>query len=100
MRKKLLLGNWKMNKTPREAKEFALGSKEMVEYAIAHDSDVGGAPTYVCLQTVTENADPRLILSAQNKKKHDYPKNDRAIRNPLLHELEVSKINLALVLRR
>ena len=75
MRKKLLLGNWKMNKTPREAKEFALGSKEMVDYAIAHDIDVGVAPTYVCLQTVKENADPRLIVSAQNVNERLYRRN-------------------------
>ena len=72
MRKKLLLGNWKMNKTPREAKEFALGSKEMVDYAIAHDIDVGGAPTYVCRHTGKENADPRHIGAAQNVNENDH----------------------------
>ncbi len=66
MRKKLLLGNWKMNKTPSEAKAFALESKEMVDYAVAHDIDVGVAPTFVCLATVKENCNEKLIVSAQN----------------------------------
>ncbi|MDY2914193.1 MAG: triose-phosphate isomerase [Candidatus Enteromonas sp.] len=70
MRKKLLLGNWKMNKTPAEAKEFALGCREMVEYAVAHGIDVGVAPTFVCLQTVKENADSKLIVAAQNVNEH------------------------------
>ena len=29
MRRKLLLGNWKMNKTPTEAVEFAKEAKEL-----------------------------------------------------------------------
>ena len=60
------MGNWKMNKTPSEAREFALGCKDMVEYAISHDIDVGVAPTYVCLETVKENSPSSLIVSAQN----------------------------------
>jgi triosephosphate isomerase len=52
MRKKLLLGNWKMNKTPEEAKAFALAASEMVDFAVSHGIDVGVAPTFVCLDTV------------------------------------------------
>ena len=61
-----------MNKTPSEAKAFALGSKEMVEFAVAHGIDVGVAPTFVCLQTVKENADAKLIVAAQNCNEHDH----------------------------
>lgn len=70
MRKKLLLGNWKMNKTPSEAKEFALGCPKMVEYAISKGIEVGVAPTFVCLQTVKENAPKGLIVAAQNCNEH------------------------------
>ena len=66
MRKKLLMGNWKMNKTPQEAKEFALASSEIVEFAKAHDILVGVCPTYVCLTAVKENCNPYLIVGAQN----------------------------------
>ena len=72
MRKKLLLGNWKMNKTPSEAKAFALAASEMVDYAVAHDIDVGVAPTFVCLQTVKENINSKCIVAAQNVNEHDH----------------------------
>ncbi len=70
MRKKLLLGNWKMNKTPAEAKEFALAAGEMVDFAVAHDIEVGVAPTFVCLTTVKENINPKCIVAAQNCNEH------------------------------
>ena len=55
MRKKLLLGNWKMNKTIAEAKEFALASHEISAYANENGILVGVSPTYLSLQTVKEN---------------------------------------------
>ena len=64
MRKKLLLGNWKMNKTASEAKAFALASKDMVAFAVAHGVDVGVAPTFVGLQAVVDNASKDLIVAA------------------------------------
>ena len=94
MRKKLLLGNWKMNKTPSEAKAFALGCKEMVEYAISHGIDVGVAPTFVCLQTVKENADPRLLVSAQNCNEHDHGAYTGEISIPMLQELGIGWVIL------
>ena len=33
MRRKLLVGNWKMNKTSAEAKEFALASRDLAKKA-------------------------------------------------------------------
>ena len=55
MRKKLLLGNWKMNKTIAEAKEFALASHEISAYANENGILVGVSPTYLSLQAVKEN---------------------------------------------
>ena len=66
MRRKLLLGNWKMNKTSAEAKEFALASRELVELASKNNIDIGVAPTYLSLAAVKENADRRMIVAAQN----------------------------------
>ena len=57
MRRKLLLGNWKMNKTSAEAKQFALETKELVELASKNNIDIGVAPTYLSLAAVKENAD-------------------------------------------
>ena len=66
MRRKLLLGNWKMNKTSGEAKEFALASRELVDLASKNNIDIGVAPTYLSLAAVKENADKRMIVAAQN----------------------------------
>ena len=87
MRKKLLLGNWKMNKTPSEAKAFAEGCGEMVGYAISHGIDVGVAPTYVCLQTVVEHAPKGLIISAQNVSQYDHGAYTGEISIPMLKEI-------------
>ena len=65
MRKKLLLGNWKMNKTIAEAKEFALASHEISAYANENGILVGVSPTYLSLQTVKENV-KGMIVAAQN----------------------------------
>ena len=66
MRRKLLLGNWKMNKLSSEAKEFALASRDLVELASKNNIDIGVAPTYLSLAAVKENADKRMIVAAQN----------------------------------
>ena len=61
-----------MNKTPAEAKAFALASSAMVDYASGHNIDVGVAPTFVCLETVKENINPKCIVAAQNVNEHDH----------------------------
>jgi triosephosphate isomerase len=65
MRKKLLLGNWKMNKTVSEAKDFALKTEKLVDFAEKNNILIGVAPTYLGLQTLKENA-PKIIVAAQN----------------------------------
>jgi triosephosphate isomerase len=89
MRKKLLLGNWKMNKTPSEAKAFALAANEMVDFAVKHNIDVGVAPTYVCLQTVKENINPKCIVAAQNCNEHDHGAYTGEISIPMLKEMGI-----------
>jgi triosephosphate isomerase (TIM) len=65
MRKKLLLGNWKMNKTTKEAKEFASLAFPLIEVAHKGGIDIGVAPTYTSLETV-KTLVPGLIVAAQN----------------------------------
>jgi triosephosphate isomerase len=65
MRKKLLLGNWKMNLTIAEATAFAIASIPLVEKAKAANVLIGIAPTYLSLATVKQH-NPDLIVSAQN----------------------------------
>ena len=66
MRRKLLLGNWKMNKTSQEAKEFALASRPLAEKAKQNNVDLGVAPTYLSLEAVKANASKDMIVAAQN----------------------------------
>ena len=65
MRKKLLLGNWKMNKTVAEAKEFALASIDLLKLAESKGIEMGVAPTYLSLAAVKE-INPNMIVAAQN----------------------------------
>lgn len=66
MRRKLLLGNWKMNKLASEAKEFAIASSPLADLANKNNIDIGVAPTYLSLATVKEFANPKMIVAAQN----------------------------------
>lgn len=94
MRKKLLLGNWKMNKTPSEAKAFALAATEMVEYATSHGIDVGVAPTFVCLETTKKNIDSKCIVAAQNVNEHDHGAYTGEISIPMLKEIGIDWVIL------
>ena len=65
MRKKLLVGNWKMNKTMAETKSFAHASLELLKKADARHIDIGVTPPYLSLQTLL-NINPELLVGAQN----------------------------------
>ncbi|MCI2110929.1 MAG: triose-phosphate isomerase [Bacilli bacterium] len=89
MRKKLLLGNWKMNKTPEEAASFAAAASEMVDFAVGHDIDVGVAPTYVCLDAVKRTINPKCIVAAQNCSEHDHGAFTGEISIPMLRAIGI-----------
>ena len=55
-----------MNKTSAEGRQFAIETKSLVELASKNNIDIGVAPTYLSLAAVKENADPRMIVAAQN----------------------------------
>ncbi|MCH5172379.1 MAG: triose-phosphate isomerase [Erysipelotrichales bacterium] len=88
-RTKLLLGNWKMNKTLKEARAFAKDSVELSSLAIANNIELGVAPTFLCLETV-KKANPDMIVAAQNL--HYEPKGAYTgeISIPMLKELGIS----------
>ena len=94
MRKKLLLGNWKMNKTPSEAKAFALAANDMIEFAVAHNIEVGVAPTFVCLAAVKENINPKCIVAAQNCNEHDHGAYTGEVSIPMLKEIGINTVIL------
>ncbi len=64
-RRKLLLGNWKMNHTIAESKEFCSHSADMIKLAAEKGIDIGVAPSYLSLQTVKENAG-NMSVAAQD----------------------------------
>lgn len=66
MRRKLLMGNWKMNKTSPEAKEFVEACGDIVKTAKEHNIDIGVAPTYLSLCCASKHAPEGLIISSQN----------------------------------
>jgi len=64
MRKKIIAGNWKMNKTPKQAVEFVNELKEKVAGA---EADVVVCPTFVCLPAVVEaTKGTNIKVGAQN----------------------------------
>ena len=78
-----------MNKTSAEAKEFALETKSLVELASKNNIDIGVAPTYLSLAAVKENADPRMIVAAQNCHFNDHGAFTGEISIPMLLEFGI-----------
>ena len=83
-----------MNKTPSEAKAFALASGEMVDLAVSNGIDVGVAPTFVCLQTVVENINPKCIVAAQNCNENPKGAYTGEISIPMLKEIGIGWVIL------
>ena len=89
MRRKLLLGNWKMNKLASEAKEFAIASRDLAKKAEANNIDLGVAPTYLSLATVKENAAKTMIVAAQNVHFNDHGAFTGEVSIPMLKEFGI-----------
>ena len=89
MRRKLLLGNWKMNKLNSEAKEFALASIPFAKLAKENNIDIGVAPTYLSLATVKENASKDMIVAAQNVHFKESGAYTGEVSVPMLKELNI-----------
>ena len=65
MRKKIIVGNWKMNKTKQEAKEFCLAFNNFTKEIKNKDILIGVAPSYLALETLKKES-KGLLLFAQN----------------------------------
>jgi len=64
MRKKIIAGNWKMNKTPAQAVEFV---NELKDKVVGTEAEVVVCPTFVCLPAVVEAVKGSNIkVGAQN----------------------------------
>ena len=89
MRRKLLFGNWKMNKTREEAKAFAKESVELLALAKAHDIDIGVAPTFLSLCPVHKE-NPELTVAAQNCHFEDHGAFTGEVSVPMLLDLGIT----------
>lgn len=87
-RRKLYLGNWKMNHTIAESKEFCSHSADMIKLAAEKGIDIGVAPSYLSLQTVKENAG-NMIVAAQDCHFADHGAYTGFVSIPMIKELGI-----------
>lgn len=67
MRRKYICGNWKMNKTSSEARDFA----EKINEFEFKNVDVLLAPSFVSLESFRKNLNKKIEVSAQNLSQFD-----------------------------
>lgn len=89
MRRKLLLGNWKMNKTLPESIEFAKAAKDIAKLAKANKVDMGVATPYICLRDVKKIVKKGLIVSAENVSQFDHGAYTGEISIPMLKSIDI-----------
>lgn len=87
MRKPIIVGNWKMNKTPSEALEFMKGIEAILTGNEAADYGIG-AP-YVDLDVCVKNA-KHLIIGAENCNEKDSGAYTGEVSVPMLKEVGIT----------
>ena len=87
MRKPIIVGNWKMNKTPSEALEFMKGIEEVLTGNEAADYGIG-AP-FVDLDVCCKNA-KNLIIAAENCNELDSGAYTGEVSVPMLKEVGIT----------
>lgn len=90
MRRKLLLGNWKMNKTPTQAVEFCKDAKELGKLARANKVDMGICVPAVDLVPVKKILKNSLIVGAENCHYEDHGAFTGEISIPMLKDINIS----------
>ena len=86
-RKPIIVGNWKMNKTPSEAEEFMKGIEQVLTGNEAADYGVG-AP-FVDLDVCVKNA-RNLIIAAENCNEKDSGAYTGEVSVPMLKEVGIT----------
>lgn len=90
MRRKLLLGNWKMNKTVSEAKKFALNAKNLGKLAKQNKVDMGICVPYIDLAPVKKILKNSLIVGAENCHELDHGAYTGEVSIPMLLDLGIT----------
>ena len=88
MRNKVIVGNWKMNKTIKEAKEFVEAFDSFALKAKEQNIIVGIAPSFLALQTANELA-KNMIVAAQNCHFKDSGAYTGDVSIPMLQEIGI-----------
>jgi len=65
MRQKILVGNWKMNKTTGETRSFGKASLTFLKKASQHNVVLGVAPSFISLSPL-KKSNPELLVFSQN----------------------------------
>lgn len=87
MRKPIIVGNWKMNKTPSEALEFMKGIEEVLKGDEKADYGIG-AP-YVDLDVCCKNS-KHLIIAGENCNEKDSGAYTGEVSVPMLKEIGIT----------
>ena len=87
MRKPIIVGNWKMNKTPSEALEFMKGIEEVLTGE--ENADYGVGAPYVDLDVCVKNA-KNLIIAAENCNELDAGAYTGEVSVPMLKEVGIT----------
>ena len=87
MRKPIIVGNWKMNKTPSEALEFMKGIEEVLTGS--ENADYGIGAPYVDLDVCVKNA-KHLIIGAENCNEVDSGAFTGEVSVPMLKEIGIT----------
>jgi triosephosphate isomerase len=66
MRKKIVAGNWKMNKTHEEGLKLATEIVNMVKDEVRNDAQVVICPPFVSVQGIAKLLDSRVSIGSQN----------------------------------
>lgn len=84
------MGNWKMNKTAAEAKEFAVATKDLAKLAKANKIEIGVAPTYLSLAATRKYAAKSMIVAAQNVHFNESGAFTGEVSIPMLKEFKIN----------
>ena len=89
MKRKILVGNWKMNKTMQEAIEFANAVREKASEVESKNIIVGIAPSYLCLP-IMKKLGGSIITFAQNVHYEEKGAFTGEVSIPMLEEIGIS----------
>lgn len=89
-KEKYLIGNWKMNHTQKETKQFLedVASLNLVENAKEKDVVLAVAPSYLSLQVAKKNAHG-IIIASQDAHHKDHGAYTSSVSIPMLQEIKI-----------